>query len=162
VLQRLADQMDAVLDELDADGIGASFGLSRYEVVILASLIEEEAKVPGDRAKISRVIHNRLEQGIPLGIDATSRYEAILAGRDRDALDFQSDSPYNTRRTLGLPPTPIAAPGRGAIEAALNPEPGPWTFYVLMDAEGNHFFTDSNQEFLRAKEACRQQGLGCG
>ena len=162
VLQRLADEMDRVLDELDADAVGATFGLSRYEVVIVASLIEEEAKVPGDRAKISRVIHNRLEQGIALGIDATSRYEAELAGRDRGDLDFESDSPYNTRRQLGLPPTPIAAPGRDAIAAALNPEPGPWTFYVLMDQEGNHFFTDSNQEFLRAKEACRQQGLGCG
>lgn len=162
VLQRLADEMDGVLDELDADAVGATFGLSRYEVLIVASLIEEEAKAPGDRAKISRVIHNRLEQGIALGIDATSRYEAVLAGRDRGDIDFSSDSPYNTRRTLGLPPTPIAAPGRDAIAAALAPEPGPWTYYVLMDAEGNHFFTDSNQEFLRAKEQCRQKGLGCG
>ena len=100
--------------------------------------------------------------GDPLGIDATSRYEAILEGRDRDALDFDSTSPYNTRKIAGLPPTPIAAPGRGAIEAALAPADGPWLFYVLQDAEGHHFFTESADEFARAKAECRDKGLGCG
>ena len=108
------------------------------------------------------MIYNRLSQGIPLGIDATSRYEAELAGRDREDIDFESDSPYNTRRIAGLPPTPIASPGRASIEAALNPADGPWIYYVLEDAEGNHFFTDSNSEFLAAKERCREAGLGCG
>jgi UPF0755 protein len=62
----------------------------------------------------------------------------------------------------GLPPTPIASPGRASIDAALNPAEGPWIYYVLEDADGNHFFTDSNQEFLAAKERCRVAGLGCG
>src|SRR5690606_12314463 len=133
-----------------------------YEVLIVASLIEEETKVDAERGKVAQVIYNRLRQGIPLGIDATSRYEAELAGRSREEIDFTSDCPYNTRIRQGLPPTPIASPGRASIEAALNPEEGPWIFYVLEDAEGNHFFTDSNSEFLAAKERCRQNGLGCG
>jgi UPF0755 protein len=115
--------------------------------------------------KISRVIYNRLEMGEPLGIDATSRYEAVINGRDRDDLDFDSESAYNTRRNQGLPPTPIAAPGRLAIEAALNPEPGPWIFYVRdPDAveEGGHFFTDSAREFERVKDECEAADLGCG
>ena len=111
---------------------------------------------------VARVIYNRIKQGIPLGIDATSRYEAELAGRDRSKVDFTSSSPFNTRRFKGLPPTPIAAPGRASIEAALHPADGPWTFYVLQDAAGHHFFTASNAEFLAAKKRCHDAGLGCG
>ena len=130
--------------------------------MIVASLIEEETRVDAERAKVARVIYNRLRDGIPLGIDATSRYEAELAGRDRDDVDFESTSPYNTRRIAGLPPTPIASPGRASIEAALNPADGPWIYYVLADEEGNHFFTDSASEFERAKAECAAKDLGCG
>jgi UPF0755 protein len=117
--------------------------------------------------KIARVIYNRLDIGEPLGIDATSRYEAELAGRDRDDIDFESDSPYNTRRNAGLPPTAIAAPGRAALEAALNPAEGPWIFYVRDPDEtrtppGGHFFTDSSREFNEVKAQCEAAGLGCG
>lgn len=155
-------QTDQVLVDLGVEARAAELGRTPYEIIIVASLIEEEARVPEDRAKISRVIHNRLEQGIPLGIDATSRYEAEISGRDREQLDFTSQSPYNTRRVQGLPPTPIAGAGRAAFEAALNPEPGPWIFYVLADAEGHHFFTDSSREFQQAKQECIRLNLGCG
>jgi UPF0755 protein len=128
----------------------------------VASLIEEESKVPEERPMVARVIYNRLRQGMPLGIDATSRYEAEIEGRERGDIDFTSDSPYNTRRVRGLPPTPIASPGRASIEAALDPAEGPWLYYVLEDAEGNHFFTESNSEFLAAKQRCEDAGLGCG
>jgi UPF0755 protein len=131
-------------------------------VLVVASLIEEETKVDAERSKVARVIYNRLEQGIPLGIDATSRYEAVLAGRSRDDIDFDSDSPYNTRKVAGLPPTPIASPGRASIEAALNPADGPWIYYVLQDAQGNHFFTESSREFINAKNRCAELDLGCG
>jgi UPF0755 protein len=162
VLQKLVGQLEAVMTELDVASAQERFNLTPYEVLVVASLIEEETKVDAERNKVARVIYNRLSQGIPLGIDATSRYEAILAGRGRDELDFESDSPYNTRRIPGLPPTPIASPGRASIEAALNPADGPWIYYVLQDAEGNHFFTDSNSEFIAAKQRCRDAGLGCG
>ena len=161
-LRRLVTQLDETLIELEVEAKAAALGVTPYDIVIIASLIEEEARVPGDRTKISRVIHNRLEQGIPLGIDATNRYEAEIAGRSRDDIDFDSDSPYNTRRVQGLPPTPIAAAGRASIDAALNPEPGEWLYYVLADAEGNHFFAETNAEFLRAKQECIRLDLGCG
>jgi UPF0755 protein len=162
VLRKLVGELEAVMTELDVASAQPRFNLTPYEVLVVASLIEEETKVDSERPMVARVIYNRLSQGIPLGIDATSRYEAILAGRGRDEIDFESDSPYNTRRVAGLPPTPIASPGRASIEAALNPAEGPWIYYVLEDAEGNHFFTDSDSEFLAAKERCRQAGLGCG
>jgi UPF0755 protein len=161
-LQRLVAEMDARLAALDIEGRAAALGRTPYELVVLASLIEEESRVPEERPKVSRVMHNRLEQGIPLGIDATSRYEAEISGRSREQLDFDSDSPYNTRRVAGIPPTPIAASGQASIEAALNPADGPWIYYVLQDEQGNHFFTDSFSEFNRAKAECARKGLGCG
>ncbi len=162
VLNLMVGQLDATLAQLDVASAQERFNLTPYEILIVASLIEEETKVDAERPKVAQVIYNRLREGIPLGIDATSRYEAEIAGRDRGDIDFTSDSPYNTRRVQGLPPTPIASPGRASIEAALNPEDGPWIFYVLEDEAGNHFFTESNSEFLAAKARCRENGLGCG
>lgn len=162
VLRLLVSQLDKVMTELNVASAQERFNLTPYEVLVVASLIEEETKVDEERPMVARVIYNRLSQGIPLGIDATSRYEAVLAGRDRGDIDFESDSSYNTRRIAGLPPTPIAAPGRASIDAALNPAEGPWIYYVLEDAEGHHLFTESSSEFLAAKERCRQAGLGCG
>lgn len=161
-LRRLVTQLDETLLALDVEAGAAALGVTPYEIIVIASLIEEEAKVDGERTKISRVIHNRLEQGIPLGIDATSRYEAEIAGRGRDDIDFSSDSPYNTRRQQGLPPTPIAAPGRASLAAALAPEPGDWIYYVLTSADGTHTFAETNAEFQRAKQECIRLNLGCG
>ncbi len=162
VLKQMVAQLDATMADLQVESAQERFNLTPYEVLIVASLIEEETKVDEERPKVAQVIYNRLREGIALGIDATSRYEAELAGRDRGDIDFTSDSPYNTRRQLGLPPTPIASPGRASIAAALSPADGPWIFYVLEDASGRHFFTESNSEFLAAKARCRDNGLGCG
>lgn len=162
VLNQMVAQLDATMTELNVAAAQERFNLTPYEVLIVASLIEEETKVAEERPKVAQVIYNRLRQGIPLGIDATSRYEAELAGRDRSDIDFTSDSPYNTRKVQGLPPTPIASPGRASIEAALAPADGPWIYYVLQDADGNHFFTDSSSEFSAAKQRCADLGLGCG
>ena len=162
VLTIMVETLDATLAGLEVESAQERFNLTPYEILIVASLIEEEARVPEERPKMARVMYNRLKAGIALGIDATSRYEAEIAGRDRSDIDFTSDSPYNTRRRAGLPPTPIASPGRASIEAALNPADGPWIYYVLEDEEGHHFFTDSNDEFVNAKKRCKERGLGCG
>jgi UPF0755 protein len=166
-LQRMAQQFDAVATEIDLVNRAAALGRTPYEIVTIASLIQEEYGIVEEMPKIARVIYNRLEINEPLGIDATSRYEAILAGRGRDELDFESESPYNTRRIPGLPPTPIAMPGRAALEAALAPAEGPWIFYVRdpnteRTPEGGHFFTDSGAEFEEVKAECEAADLGCG
>ena len=162
VLQMMVDQLDSTLAQLDVNSAQERFNLSPYEILTVASLIEEEARVPEERPKMARVMYNRLKDGIALGIDATSRYEAELAGRDRGDIDFSSDSPYNTRRQRGLPPTPIANPGRASLAAALDPADGPWIYYVLEDSDGHHFFTESSREFINAKKRCAERGLGCG
>jgi len=125
----------------------------------VASLIEAEAKVDEDRAKISRVIYNRLAEPMSLGIDATVYYALGRRGGALTESDLAVDSPYNTRRFAGLPPTPIALPGRASLEAAINPEPGPWLYYVLADQSGVHTFSESYDQFLDDVDAAREKGL---
>ena len=166
-ITRMAEQFDAVAAEIDLVNRAAALGYTAYEIVTVASLIEEEYGIPEEMDQIARVIYNRLDIGEPLGIDATSRYEAELAGRDRNDIDLESESPYNTRRQAGLPPTPIALPSRAALEAALAPADGPWIFYVRDPDEsrtppGGHFFTDSASEFAEVKAECEEANLGCG
>ena len=136
-----------------------SLGVTPYEAIIIASMIEGEASVAGDRDKIARVIYNRLEQGIALGIDATVIYALGEHKTELTVSDLEIDSPYNTRKVAGLPPTPIGAPGFASLAAAANPADGPWLYYVLSDCEGNHAFSEDYNDFLRNKDA--YQSLDC-
>lgn len=136
-----------------------SLGVTPYEAIIIASMIEGEASVAGDRDKIARVIYNRLEEGIALGIDATVLYALGEHKNELTQSDLEIDSPYNTRKVAGLPPTPIGAPGLASLEAAANPAEGDWLYYVLADCEGNHAFSEDYDEFLNNKKA--YQALDC-
>jgi peptidoglycan lytic transglycosylase G len=162
VVQRMVTQFNEVMTELDANGRAAALGITPYDVLIVASLIEEEARVPEDRPMVARVIYNRIAAGEPLGIDATLCYEKGQIPCDLTDADLDADTPYNTRVRPGLTPTPLASPGRASIEAALSPTEGPWKWYVLSDAEGHHTFTDDYDEFVRLKAECAEKGLGCG
>jgi UPF0755 protein len=167
LIKRMSDKMDQVLGELGAEEKAAALGRSVYEVVIVASLVEEEAKVDADRPKIARVIYNRLDRDMPLGIDATTRYGVgKLNAEPLLQSDLDSDSPYNTRNHKGLPPTPIALPTRASLEAALNPTPNErWLYYVLTNedgVEGAHTFATTSREFEAAKQVCIERNLGCG
>jgi UPF0755 protein len=160
VLRHMVDTFDAVAEEVGLEQASQKVGLSPYEAVIVASLIETEAKVDEERPRIARVIYNRLAQRMPLGIDATF-YFVLPLDRRGTALrqsDLDRDTPYNTRIHTGLVPTPIAMPGRASLEAALNPEPGPWLYYVLKDPRTHAFSTDY-QQFLRDKAAAEREGL---
>jgi len=131
LIAQMISRMDQVMGELGYGQAEETVGLSGYDTLVVASLIEREAGVPADRPKISRVIHNRLAAGWPLGIDATVVY--VTGDNEISVSDLETESPYNTRLVTGLPPTPIAAPGRAALEAAIAPAAGQWMFYVLAD-----------------------------
>jgi peptidoglycan lytic transglycosylase G len=155
VVQDMLDQLEIVLQRQDLSAIPR--GLNTYQLLIVASMIEREAKIPADRPRIAAVIYNRLALGKPLEIDATVEY-AVGHGK-LTAKDLESGSPHNTYTHDGLPPTPIAAPGEAAIQAALKPADGDWIYYVLSDKDGSHAFTRSYQEFLRLKAEARRKGL---
>lgn len=119
-----------------------------HEVVTIASMVEREAKRPEERRRIAGVIYNRLKKGMKLQIDATVQY---ALGKHKERLlyeDLKVDSPYNTYRYPGLPPGPIAAPGRGALEAALHPERHDFYYYVARP-DGSHVFSKTYEEHLR-------------
>jgi peptidoglycan lytic transglycosylase G len=135
-----------------------SKNLTAYDVLIIASMVEEEVQVPKERRLVAAVIYNRLKAGMPLGIDATIRYglgisptQAILESQ------LHSDSPYNTREVPGLPPTPIANPGLASIQAAAHPATVNYVFFIRKADCRSHYFTASQEEF----DNYSREGLNC-
>ena len=124
--------------------------LTRYDVLIIASLIEREVQIDRERPLVAAVIYNRLAMGEPLGIDATIRYEKRNWDRPLRVSELEEVTPYNTRKVGGLPPTPIGNPGRKSLEAAANPAREDYLFYVIKPcAEGAHAFSSTNAQFER-------------
>ena len=136
-------------------------GMGTREAVTLASLVEKEAKVDAERELISSVYHRRLKLGMALACDPTVIYAALVEGRYRGKIyqsDLDRDSPYNTYRRAGLPPGPIASPGRRSLEAALNPAETDYLYFVV-DAtrnDGSHKFSANSSDHERAVAALRQ------
>ncbi|HET6623652.1 MAG TPA: endolytic transglycosylase MltG [Gaiellaceae bacterium] len=125
-----------------------SKNLTPYDVLIIASMIEKEAVAPEERKLVAAVIYNRLRQGMPLGIDATIRYGRDVPGTEPlKQSDIDSDDPYNTRKRLGLPPTPISNPGLAALQAAAHPARVDHLYFVRKPDGVHHFFTASVSEF---------------
>jgi UPF0755 protein len=133
-----------------------SMGRTPHEIVTIASLIETESAVPVERPIVSSVIYNRLNKGIPLGIDQTAVYIAKMENRWDGTInrsDLDSTSPYNTRKYAGLPPGPISSVSESAIEAALNPTTSDYLYYVrnVQLNDGSHWFYSSAAEFEKGK-----------
>jgi UPF0755 protein len=127
--------------------------LTGYDVLIIASMVEREARLAGERALIAAVVYNRLKDGIPLGIDATTRYETHNWTRPLVRSDLERDSPYNTRKRAGLPPTPIGNPGLAAIRAAARPANVDYRYYVVRPGTcGKHTFSATFAQFQRDKQ----------
>jgi uncharacterized YceG family protein len=136
-----------------------SKNLTPYDVLIIASMVEKEAVAARERPLVAAVIYNRLRLGMPLGIDATIRYGRNVPGTESlKESDLETDHPYNTRKRVGLPPTPIANPGLASIRAAARPAKVDYLFFVRKPDGVHHFFTASEADFYR--KAC-EYGFGC-
>jgi UPF0755 protein len=134
--------------------------ITPYQLLIVASMVEREAQIPGDRPKIAAVIYNRLREGMPLGIDAAIYYavemETGIATYTHELSEAQLhiNSPYNTRTHVGLPPTPISNPGLASIGAAAHPAHVSYLYYVAgADGCGEQVFSDTLAEFEAADAA---------
>jgi UPF0755 protein len=133
-----------------------ALGVSPYQLLTVASMIEREAQTDHDRPLIAAVIYNRLREGIPLGIDATLYYAVELQKGiatytgELTRSQLEIDSPYNTRTHKGLPPTPIANPGEASIRAAAHPARVHYLYYVAAaDGCGEQAFSDTYAQFER-------------
>lgn len=151
VVAQLAQAMDSIFTEEYMDK-AKQLGFSKHEILTIASLIEREAKHDGERATISGVIHNRLKKDMLLQIDATVIY-GTGKGKEHKAAIYRSElekpGPFNTYTEGGLPPGPIASPGKESIEAALYPEKHDYLYYVLSPEEDGHVFNETYEEHLK-------------
>lgn len=155
ILERMKKDMQSTIDELWAKRASGLPFASKEEALIMASIVEKETGIASERARIAGVFINRLRIKMPLQTDPTVIY-AITKGRPQNSglgplgrrllrTDLDIDSPYNTYKYSGLPPTPIANPGRAAIEATLNPEPHEYLYFVA-DGSGGHVFAKTLDE----------------
>ena len=160
VIRRLLSQFQVEAAKLPWDNAKA-LGLSKYQVVVVASMIEREAKLDPDRPKVAAVIYNRLKKGMALQIDATILYGLEREGRPLSQCgtppavcvtnaDLKVESPYNTYIHPGLPPTPIDSPSFASLVAALTPAKADYLYYVSDSAGANHF-ASTYAEFLALK-----------
>ena len=164
VLAKMNNEFARVTGELGYGAAETQLNRSAYEVIIVASKVEAEAKTDGDRPRIARVIYNRLREQMSLDIDAT----CIYGSGDRQielTVEFMNEGAgeFACRNNAELPPWPITTPSQASLEAAINPAEGTeaegWLFYVLKDAQGNHFFTDDFDAFNEQKQLSQEQGL---
>jgi cell division protein YceG involved in septum cleavage len=133
-----------------------SRNLTEFDVLIIASMIEREVAVARERPLVASVIYNRLRAGMRLDIDATVQYALGGWKEELTAADLRVDSPYNTRRFAGLPPGPIASPGKDSIRAAARPAETPYLYYVARnDGTGRHFFSSTPEQFAIDVERSR-------
>ncbi len=136
-----------------------ALGVSQYEALIVASLIQREAGVEEDRPLIASVIYNRLEQGMPLQIDATVVY-ALGASPGRVLAEhLEIDSPWNTYKIKGLPPTPIGTSQFESIAAAADPAESDYLFYVLVATDGRHGFSVTYEEHQEKIAKAKADGV---
>lgn len=154
VIKLATAQFDVVAGEVGLKDAEQSTGYSPYQVLIVASIVEKEVGNSQDRAKVARVLYNRLQAGTPLGVDSPIAYAVGKSGQlELSSADLKVKSPYNTRTHKGLPPGPISNPGKAALDAALHPAEGDWIYFVTVNpSTGETLFTSDYAEFQRGKE----------
>ena len=147
----VGDQLNAFKDNFSSVSMryAKKKNLTPYDVLIIASMVEREARTQKDRPLIAAVIYNRLKDGMPLGIDATTRYELNNWTDPLKQSELQRDSAYNTRTRRGLPPTPIGNPGLASIKAAAHPANVDYLYYVAKPGTCSHNFSSTDAQFQK-------------
>jgi len=137
----------------------SALGMTPYQVLIAASIVEKEGYIPVNMPDTARVIYNRLAQGTPLQMDSTVLYALGQDGGPVTAQDLKIQSPYNTYLNTGLTPTPICMPSMDALRAAVDPPAGAWLYFVLVQKNGVMAFSDTYAEQLANEQIAKARGL---
>ncbi len=159
LLSAMIDRFDQEADSLGLANGSAQLGLTPYQAVIMASIVEKEGVISKNLGPVARVILNRLQQNLPLQMDSTVLYAEGRDGGPVTAKDLQTVTPYNTYLSKGLTPTPICFPSRAALQAALNPPPGSWLYFVVVQPDGTEAFSDTFAEQQANEALAKQRGL---
>jgi UPF0755 protein len=157
LLTQMVNRYKQVSNAVALEAGAKKLGLSPYDVVKIASLIEAEVKRPQDYSQVAEVIINRLHRGMKLELDSTVNYALGTAKQFLTESDLKTESAYNTYLHKGLPPTPIDSPGQAALQAALNPATGNLLYFVTVDPDtGETLFTNSVSQFDKWRQQAQQ------
>jgi UPF0755 protein len=161
LLRKMVDTFEgqATAAGLSSDS-AAVLGLTPYQVVTVASVVEKEGYYPKNMPKVARVIYNRLAHQTPLQMDSTILYALGQDGGTVTPQDLKIQNPYNTYLNGGLPPTPICMSSPVALSAAVHPPPGGWLFFVVVDKSGTEAFADTFPEQLANEQLAHSRGVG--
>jgi UPF0755 protein len=161
ILEAMVTRFD---DQAVAAGLSRSsasaLGLTPYQVITTASIVEKEGYIAKNMPDVARVIYNRLAHGTPLQMDSTVLYAIGQDGGPVTPQDEQIQSPYNTYLNVGLTPTPICSPSPDALSAAVHPPAGAWLYFELVDKDGTEAFADTYAQQLANEQVAKSRGLG--
>ncbi len=162
-VNELASQMVArLVSDIQKVGLiktAPSFGITPYQALTLASLVQEEGVYKFNMSKVARVIYNRLNRGMKLQLDATVLYALGRSGGVVTHSDLTVQSPYNTYLHTGLPPTPIAVPSIDALSATVHPASGSWLYFVVVSQSGREAFADTFSQQLANEKIGQEHGI---
>jgi UPF0755 protein len=158
LLAQVMATSSARLQTLGMPDMAEGTGYGPYQILVIASLIQKES-IPADVGKVSRVIYNRLAEGMPLQMDSTINYPLDRQTLTTSDADRATPGPYNTYLKPGLPPSPIGTPSAEALEAAVNPTPGPWRYFVKCQTDGTSCFSVTIEQHRAAVRDARARGV---
>ncbi len=160
LLVQMIQTFDAQAKSLGLTPTGTYAGnLSAYQIIVAASIVQEEAGLNSDRPKVARVIINRMADSMALQMDSTVRYAIGDPARAPTASDLTINSPYNTYIYKGLPPTPISTVSTLDVTAMLSPAPGPWLYFVVVSGNGQEAFSATYQQQVQNEQLAKSRGL---
>lgn len=159
ILQLMVDELESVTERLMNEYDLPSWISSYNELFTVASLVEAESKLQEDRPLVSSVVKNRLNDNMLIQIDATVLYALQKRKSQVLLVDLQIDSPYNTYKYLGLPPTPISGFGERSIKAVLETPENDYLYYLLTDKNGKMSFTNDYTDFINMKNKAKEEGV---
>jgi UPF0755 protein len=161
LLARMVGRFDATAAAAGLSASSASaLGLTPYQLITAASIVEKEGYYPVNMGRVARVIYNRLSTGTPLQMDSTVLYSLGQDGGPVTPQDLKLASPYNTYLHTGLTPTPISVPSRQALAAAVSPTPGTWRYFVVVDKNGTEAFAVTYPQQLANQAQAVRNGVG--
>jgi UPF0755 protein len=157
ILSQMVKLFDDTVANLQIDQGAAKLGMTPYQLVVVASIVEREAKLNEDRGPVASVIYNRLHKSIALQVDSVVLYGEQQP--DPHKIDIKTATPYNTYKFKGLPPTPIASPGIPSLQAAIAPPVTTYLYWVLIDPGGKQAFASTSAEFAKLRAESKAKGL---
>ncbi len=160
LLTKMVDRFDRLADRLDLPTAAARLGLTPYQAITVASIVQKEGVIATNLGPVARVILNRLARDMPLQMDSTVLYSEGRDGGPVTKADLAIHSPYNTYLNKGLTPTPICFPSEAALRATLNPPSGTWLYFVVVQPDGTEAFADTFAQQQANEALAKQRGLG--